>query len=321
MRRQAAKARSIRAVAGGPASPLAALVGTLVYLALPAKRASMHHNLEVILGRYAPDGRPLPDRRRRAAARRLARRQMVAYVQTLIDFFRLPTMLPQIYRDTADTPGWQHVDAALASGRGAVFATIHFGHWDLAGAAVANHCPPGSVYAVAEPFENPRLDRLVTARRNAYGIRPVPMDNVRQMIRVLREGKLLGLLVDRPVEGGDGVPVRFFGRETQIPAGAATLALLARAPLLPGYVRQRRDGSFEGQILPPIEPVRTGDREADVRATMQLVVDALESVIRRSPHQWYMFRPMWPASAGPRAGSAGILATLRAALPGGRKVR
>jgi hypothetical protein len=61
-------------------------------------------------------------------------------------------------------------------------------------------------------------------------------------------------------------------------------------------LRKRSDGSFEGVVLPPIEPVRTGNRDADVRATMQLVVEHLEKIIRRSPHQWYMFRNMWPAA-------------------------
>ena len=86
-------------------------------------------------------------------------------------------------------------------------------------------------------------------------------------------------------------------------------------------MRQRVDGSFEGEILAPIEPVRTGDREVDVRATMQLVMNALELVIRRSPHQWYMFRPMWPATAKRRPVTTGIRGMLRAALAGGRGAR
>ena len=204
--------------------------------------------------------------------------------------------------ETRDTAGWEHLDRALAQGRGVVFATIHFGSWDAAGAAVAGHCPPGTVFAVAEPFGDPRLDTLVTKERAEYGLGVVPMHDVRRMVKLLRAGNVLGVLIDRPVTSGDGVTVRMFGRDTVLPAGAAALAGMARCPIIPGYLRRRSDGVFEGGILPAIEPVRTGNREADLAATMQQVVASLEGVVRRSPQQWYMFRDMWPAPAAVRAG-------------------
>jgi KDO2-lipid IV(A) lauroyltransferase len=105
------------------------------------------------------------------------------------------------------------------------------------------------------------------------------------------------VLIDRPVTTGDGVTVKMFGRDTILPAGAAALAGMARCPIIPGYLRRRADGRFEGGILPAIEPVRTGNREEDLAATMQQVVAGFETVIRRSPHQWYMFRDMWPTAS------------------------
>lgn len=286
---------------------LVALIGLVAYLSLPAKRATMKHNLRVVLGR--PLSVPSPAAERLVG--RLARRSMVAYAHSLLDFFRLPHLLPHVYRDTEEAPGWHYLDQALEAGRGVVFATAHFGHWDLAGAALARRYPSGTVYAVAESFNNPRLDDLVTTARAAYGLNAVPMHDVRQMVRVLRSGKILGVLVDRPVDGDAGVTVRFFGHETQIPAGAATLAIMARCPILPGFLHQRRDGRFEGAILPPIEPVRTGDRAADIQATMQRLVESLEAIIRRSPHQWYMFRDMWPqlTALAPPSGDSLLSAT------------
>lgn len=275
---------------------LGVLFAVFAYLGLPRKRANMRRNLRIVLTGSPRQGTPRQEQR----VRRLARHSMYAYVRTLFDFMNLPRMLPHLYADTEATRGWEHLDLLLAEGRGALFVTVHFGHWDLAAAALAHHCPPGTLYAVAEEFAHSRLNELVLQERTNYGIGIVPMDNVRQMIRVLREGKVLGILVDRPVGEDDGVPVTFFGQPTQLPAGAAALAMLARCPILPGYLRQRGDGRFEGVVLPPIEPVRTGDREADLAETMQLVVAAMETIIRRSPHQWYMFRDMWP-TAEPRA--------------------
>jgi lauroyl/myristoyl acyltransferase len=259
---------------------------------LPAKRAHIRRNMRVVLS-GSPNSSSAEVER---TARRLAFRQMMGYGHVLVDFVALPRIARRVREETKDTEGWVHLDRALARGRGVVFATIHFGSWDAAGAAVAAHCPPGTVFAVAEPFNDPYLDAMVTKERAEYGLGVVPMHDVRRMVRTLRAGNVLGVLVDRPVTSGDGVTVKMFGRDTVLPAGAAALATMARCPIVPGYLSRRADGSFEGGILPAIDPVRTGNRDADLAATMQQVVAEFEQVIRGSPHQWYMFRDMWPSA-------------------------
>jgi lauroyl/myristoyl acyltransferase len=270
------------------------------FAALPTKRAHIRRNMRVVLSGSPEPGSGDLERK----VRRLAFRQMMSYGHVLVDFVALPRIISRVREETKDTEGWDHLDRALALGRGVVFATIHFGSWDAAGAAVAGHCPPGTVFAVAEPFNDPALDAMVTKERSEYGLGVVPMHDVRRMVRVLRAGNILGVLIDRPVTSGDGVTVRMFGRDTVLPAGAAALAGMARCPIVPGYIRRRANGSFEGGILAAIEPMRTGNRDADLAATMQLVVAEFEKVIRSSPHQWYMFRDMWPT--GSARGSAAV---------------
>jgi len=287
---------------------LAALLAWLGFLAMPAKRANMRRNLRVVLT-GSPEMTRLGIERR---VRALATRQMAGYGQVMLDLVTLPSIVERVHADTKDTAGWHYLDSALRTGRGVVFATAHFGSWDAAGAAVAGHCPPGTVYAVAESFSDPRLDALVTSERAQYGLGVVPMSDLRRMVRTLREGKVLGVLIDRPVTSGDGVTVSLFGRETVLPAGAAALATMARSVIIPGFLLRRPDGGFEGAILPPIEPVRTGNREADLTATMQLVVQSLEPAMRKAPEQWYMFRDMWPAAATSRLrGEYGAIPRLR----------
>ncbi len=292
-----------------------------VFLAMPGKRANVYRNLGVVLTGGTQDPAPTVAKR----ARRIGRRSMRGYGEILLDFAAFDRVVERVRRDTADTEGWEYVDGALATGRGAIFVTAHFGHWDMAAAALAHHSP-GRIFAVAETFKNRRLNRLVSDVRASYGLGVVPMDNVRQMTRVLRDGHILGILADRPLSSGDGVVVRFFGNETSFPAGAATLALLARCPILVGGLRRKANGTFHGLILPPIEPVRSGTRADDVAATMQLVVEGLEKVIRTAPHQWYMFRDMWRTGTVERARRARLarlldgVAAVRATVPMPRRV-
>lgn len=48
------------------------------------------------------------------------------------------------------------------------------------------------------------------------------------------------------------------------------------------------------RLEPPMELVRTGNREEEVRLNMRRVLDALEGIIGSWPEQWQMFVPVWP---------------------------
>jgi KDO2-lipid IV(A) lauroyltransferase len=108
--------------------------------------------------------------------------------------------------------------------------------------------------------------------------------------------------------------VQFFGRRATVPAGAATLAAMTGAALVPCYLVRHRDGGYDGYILPPTTPALSGDRAADIQRMTQSMFSALERIIACSPQYWYMFRDMWAASQGAhvsgeaRGESAGALA-------------
>jgi KDO2-lipid IV(A) lauroyltransferase len=259
--------------------------GEAVYWCWPSKRRNTRLNMAVIAS--DPDAGP------QAAA--LARASLRNYGRYVIDFLNLPNLPAEEIVRRIRVQGWEHLDRAMESGRGAIFVTGHFGLWDYAPVVVASRYP-GKVHVVAEPFSSDRLDRLIQGQRAAKGATVIPMTGVRQMIRTLRSNNILALLVDRPVQN-DGVPITFFGRPTMVPAGAATLAAITGATILPGYMMHCEDGGYEGVIMPPVEVSATGDREQDVRCTTQAVFSALEQFISRYPHYWYMFRDMWGLAA------------------------
>src|SRR2546421_3215408 len=221
---------------------LGAVGGEAVYWCWPAKRRNRRRNMAVVTGDYG-DGR-------RAAA--LARASLRNYGRYLIDFLNLPNLPPSEVVRRARVQGWEHVDRGLEAGRGVIFVTGHFGFWDYAPCLAAARYP-GRVYVVAEAFTSPRVDRLIQSQREAQGTTVIPMTCVRQMVRVLRNNGILGVLVDRPA-GGDGVAVQFFGRRATVPAGAANPAPLTRAVLVARCLLRRRDGGGDGVIFPPPTP-------------------------------------------------------------------
>lgn len=265
---------------------LGRLGGEAAYWCWPAKRRHTRRNMAAVSSET--------EQGQRAAA--LARASWRNYGTYLVDFLNLPNVPPaEIFRRT-HVQGWEHLERALEAGKGVIFVTGHFGIWDYSPATLAVRYP-GRVHVVAESFESTRVEGIVKGHRTAQGATIIPMTNVRQMLRVLKNNDILGLLVDRPCEQGDGVPITFFGRPATVPAGAATLAALTGAALLPGYVFHREGGDYEGGILAAVEPARTGNRAADVRQMTQGIFSALEGIITPRPQHWYMFRDFWPTFA------------------------
>jgi lauroyl/myristoyl acyltransferase len=257
-------------------------VGDIVFIAWPAKRQVLQRNMANVLALSPLDPQ----------VRRLALRSMRNYCKYLIEFLELPvlTSADEII-SSMSIHGLEHLQDALARGKGVILASAHFGTIEVGGLRLADFT---DFHAVYDRFHPPYLDRLIQNKRREKGINLIPVEDIRQMLRVLRCGGTVTLLYDRPLPSADGVRVRFFGKETAIPAGPAVLAMKTDAALLPVYMFRNPDKSFECRIFPPVSWSSSGKRTVDVQLIMQKLMDTLQSVVLARPDQWYMFRDMWP---------------------------
>ena len=138
------------------------------------------------------------------------------------------------------------------------------------------------------------MDWIVTCRAT-MGVTLLPTEGTGfQLIRALRRGGMVALVVDVGYKDNGGVPVTFLGHPTYFPAGPARLARISGAPIIFGTAVRLSRNRFLAYASPPILPERTKDAEGDIRNTTQRVVDILERFVRRYPEQWYVFRDMWP---------------------------
>ena len=277
------------------AYPLCALGGELYFWLNRKHSYKAVQNFAVVLA----------DDERSPRVRLTARRSFRNYVKSLFDFFRQLSIDPDLIEADAFIEGGEHLDAALALGRGVLLVTPHFGNWDLAGALTAARGYP--VAALVDQFPSPFIDRLVRYGRNRMGMAVVTIDSgsLRRTVQLLRRNVVIGILADRPQREG-GVEVDFFGAPAWFPTGTARFALRTGAPLVLGYVGRRPgDRTFFGAYLPLPLPSLTGDERTDIQAITQRVVRAMETLLRQYPDQWYMFRQMWPSTDVAREGSDG----------------
>lgn len=264
---------------------IGAAVGDAVYFVWGSKRAVLRQNVATVLG-LTPTDREV---------RSVALKSMRNYCKYLIEFLELPTLSPRhplIAGMKVD--GLEHLQAALGRGKGVIIVTAHFGAIEVPGLRLTDFT---DFHAVYDSFRPPYLDRLIQRKRREKGIDLIPASDVRAMLRVLNGGGTLALLFDRPVDPARGVPVRFFGKETAVPAGPAALARKTGATILTVYTTRRPDLTFEAVVGPEVTWTRSEDRDRDIQVVMQKLIDTLQHAVRQRPDQWYMFRPMWPSSS------------------------
>ncbi len=272
---------------------IAVVAGTVWYYAWPRGRRSMYRNYGRVLGDASS-----------VEIRRMAKRSLINYCRYLADFVRFPSLSRgEIVELVTGRESFAALDDALGHGKGAIIVCTHFGNWDIgAGAAAARGYP---VTVVAETFSDPRLDRMVLDSRERLGMHVIKMEKAGpSMLRVLKQNGLLALLIDRPVPG-QGVRVKFFGEDVEVPAGPARLALRSGAAVVPAAFARVRANAIAVETLTDFSVTweASGDEDEDVRRITQSIMTAHEGFIRRYPEQWYMFRELWPRDgAAPSTG-------------------
>jgi lauroyl/myristoyl acyltransferase len=272
----------------GLSVPVARSLFLLAYRAWPPKRRIIRANAAHVLGR--PEGDP--------EVGRLARRIYATYARYVVELMRLPSRPPAELARMVRADGEQGMDSfsdlfdrLQRDGRSLIAVTGHVGNIEALAAAFAARGWP--TYALADDSAYPELYRLLAAQRARWGVTVIAWRNLRQIYRALKSPAILGLLVDWGYRAED-IPVRLFGSWTTLPAGPAMLAARTRSPIVPVATWRVPGGRFEARHEELIEVPDASD--ASIARATQQVADALERIIARSPEQWYIFKPMWPAT-------------------------
>ena len=223
----------------------------------------------------------------------LMRASLASYARYWREAFRLPTMdLHAVGQELAKTVvGVEHLDAALAQGRGAVLALPHSGNWDMAGVWLAQ--TRGTFTTVAERLKPESLYRRFIGYRESLGFEVIPLSGGEQppfqlLSERLRDNKAVCLMAERDLSRS-GVQVNFFGEPTRMPAGSAKLAITTGTALLPVHCWYAGDATRIA-IYPPLDCT-----SGDVGVITQALADIFARNIAEYPADWHMLQPQWLA--------------------------
>ncbi len=194
--------------------------------------------------------------------------------------------------------GREHLDAAMAQNRGAIIVSGHFGLWEMMPHWLAINGYP--VCTVVRRQNNPHVDAWMENMRRRLGGRTTDSGfGIREILRSLRRGEILALMVDQD-NGKQGIFVPFFRRYASAPTGPAQLSLKTGAPVVPLFMFPNYHGRHLFKIYPPIFPE---DYPDDVTGQQQITArytHLLEELVRIQPHDWFWLHRRWktqPADA------------------------
>lgn len=267
---------------------LGRLMGQIAYLAVNARRRRVAE--DSIRRSLGVDN---------ATARRIFKRSMTRFGPMLMEVLSLPRLCRQGVTGRVRFQGMENLAAALAEGKGVVLATAHAGNWELQGAALAQAGFPLAV--VVQRQKNAAMDQFINEYRALAGMRVLYKQQVLEMVRALRDGMVLGLLMDQDAHR-DGVFVDFFGRPASTPAGAAVLARLTGAPIVPSFITSHGYGAHTVIVHPPLHVVKTADKDADIFRVTQHLTKIIEEHVRQHPEEWFWAHYRWKTR--PPAGQA-----------------
>ena len=229
----------------------------------------------------------------RQERRRLANRMFLNFGCSLAEFISMPMWGRKRIIECVEGEKYLNlIRKYRIKGKGIIIAGGHIGNWELFAAYTAAHFP---LSVVARRLYFKPFDKEIVNRRRKLGINVIYQeDGIKPILKALRRGHVVGILVDQDIKGVSSDFVDFFGVPASTPSAHAALSLTTGAPMIAaGLVRKSPPNQFEILAEGPIEIKRTANKTADRITLVAKWSKTFESFIKKYPNQWAWFHPRW----------------------------
>jgi KDO2-lipid IV(A) lauroyltransferase len=226
-----------------------------------------------------------------AARERLAREVFCHFVRFAWEMIELLLAPLSVIKRKVIIVGDEHMEAALAQGRGAIAIAAHAGNWEYTVMGYGLLCRPG--VAVGRELDQPWAARLARYIRQRGGNAMVgKQKGMKGIMGYLRRNWPVGIVIDQNTTTAGGLLVDFFGKPARTTPVAALLARRG-IPVLPTLSRRLPDGRHLMVIMPPLPLKKTSDTQADIQRHLELQNRAIEAWVRAEPAQWLWLHRRW----------------------------
>jgi lauroyl/myristoyl acyltransferase len=266
---------------------LADVTGLLAFLIATKARKQATLNMTHVLGKEVVGT---------SAGRRQLRRTVIQMFQNnarnYLDLFTLPYLSQEKILNVMDIEGIEHLEQALALGKGVILFSAHFGPFNYMAQWIS--IKGYDLIIPVEHLKDERILDLTLKLRNSQGVQFLPLGGnapMRTIIKALRNNQIVLITADRAVEG-ESEEKLFFGEPARLPIGPVSLSQHTGAALVGAYGWHTSRTHIRGQFVPLTLALAVDERN-DTDTLMCALIKSLEKFIQAYPEQWVVFSPVW----------------------------
>jgi len=177
-------------------------------------------------------------------------------------------------------------------GRPIVFITSHYGAWELGGTMLSALIEP--VMIVYKNMNNKYFQDYLLSSRKKWRMKYVERKGAtRAILKQLRSGGAIALLIDTNVNKKDSINVEFLGKPTGQIKTTAYFARKFNAAIIPLLIHTKDNENYTVKFYDEIVPPKTDDEEKDLKVSVQMQTDWLSKEILKEPKPWFWLHRRW----------------------------
>ncbi|MGE3728673.1 MAG: lysophospholipid acyltransferase family protein [Candidatus Sericytochromatia bacterium] len=187
-----------------------------------------------------------------------------------------------------EVEGYTHFLEAHAQGKGVILVSAHLGCWELFPAVLGQ--AGFEVHALVQRPSVPAFDQFFKQSRAYARVQTAYNDTLsglRPILRALKQGAVLGLLIDQHGESNQ-ILGDFFGHRVSMPEGPYFLAKKTGALIVPVFTYRQADTHLI-QFFPSLDLLQFSS-PTDL---MQSLYQQIENTIRQHPAEWLWSYNRW----------------------------
>ena len=246
------------------------ILGRVAHLVGGSRRAVVRRNIELCFPELSPGERDA-----------LGFEHFKALGMTVIEMGLGRWASDRHLRSITKLTGIEHVQKALASGKGVILLSAHFTTLEIMGRVLAQNMPPFD--AVFRRNRSEFMTELQRTGRERSAESTIEKRDIKKMVRSLRANRAVWYAPDQSYNRKGSEVIEFFGIPAMHTTATSTLARLGGAAVVPFFPRRSRDSTYELTLLPALEKFPGDDPIADTKR----YVDLLEQHVRSCPEQYF----------------------------------
>jgi KDO2-lipid IV(A) lauroyltransferase len=209
----------------------------------------------------------------------------------LVDTIKYAYMDDEEIKERIIIEGKENLDKALSSKKGIMMITGHLGNWE-----VMAHLPRllGIQFCVMADVRNdPGIEAVVDDLRSRSGATILPpKGKALMLIRELKKGNIIGVIVDQRGKRSDMLFCDFFGLPAPTNPAPAFIAIKGDAVILP-VSSMKENGRYCMAFHSPREASSFGSGKTAIASLSAFMQTWLESMVKKSPEQWFWLHCRW----------------------------